>query len=254
MSYNTTLSAHSSSDMPCPFTASSPMYYISHLTSLLESIALIINQHQSIVEKYYGPLRMITVLRRLQTEADRVVKSLVEGWEEERRVGRLIADTEQSKFSYLNNPIAATQQQSGLGVGVGAIGTTGLAALSQAQHNLAALPSAATSLLANYAGTATQRQRQQQVEEQQQAHAAMQQQELLGMQGGGGVAEGMEEDKGPDVRDVERVLGEMSALGGRWALYRRFVWSRLEVSIDVKPRWRFPFRNVTSRFADHISS
>lgn len=70
--------------------ASSPHYYIAHLTSLLESIALIIDQHQSVVDKYYGPGRMETVVRRLQGEGDRVVRSLVEGWEEERRVGRLV--------------------------------------------------------------------------------------------------------------------------------------------------------------------
>lgn len=72
-------------------TASSPHYYIAHLTSLLESIALIIDQHQSVVDKYYGQGRMKNVVRRLQGEGDRVVRSLVEGWEEERRVGRLVS-------------------------------------------------------------------------------------------------------------------------------------------------------------------
>ncbi len=37
---------------------------------------------------------METVVRRLQSEGDRVVRSLVEGWEEERRVGRLVGDKE----------------------------------------------------------------------------------------------------------------------------------------------------------------
>jgi hypothetical protein len=39
-----------------------------------------------------------------------------------------------------------------------------------------------------------------------------------------------EEREGPDPRDVDRVLGEMVALSGRWALYRRFVSNRLSVS------------------------
>lgn len=203
--------------------ASSPLYYISHLTSLLESIALIIDQHQPLISKYYGPARMFTVLNRLQSEADRVIRSLIEGWEEERRVGRLISETGTSKFSYLKNPI----QQTGaalasltLNAGVG----TGLAALSSAQQGLANLPSAATSLLANYAG---QKQRQEEMLSQQQQQALQAEREKERQK---------EEEEGPDVRDVDKVLGEMSALSGRWALYRRFVWSRLVVCrLDFPP-------------------
>ncbi|KAG5219426.1 COG4 transport protein-domain-containing protein [Salix suchowensis] len=35
-------------------TASSPMYYITALTALYESVAMIVDQHQPVVEKYYG--------------------------------------------------------------------------------------------------------------------------------------------------------------------------------------------------------
>lgn len=66
------------------------MYYITNLTSLLESIAHIIDQHQPVVDKYYGEGRMRKVVGRLVGESDRVVRNLVEGWEEERRVGRLV--------------------------------------------------------------------------------------------------------------------------------------------------------------------
>jgi hypothetical protein len=41
-----------------------------------------------------------------------------------------------------------------------------------------------------------------------------------------------EEEKGPDSRDVDRVLGELVALGGRWALFKRFVWGRIAVSLS----------------------
>lgn len=71
-------------------TASSSLYYLTSLTSLLESIAHIIDQHQPVVDKYYGKKRMRTVVGRLVGESDRVVRNLVEGWEEERRVGRLV--------------------------------------------------------------------------------------------------------------------------------------------------------------------
>ncbi|KAJ9104524.1 hypothetical protein QFC21_002020 [Naganishia friedmannii] len=200
--------------------ASSPLFYITNLTTLLESIALIIDQHQPVVEKYYGEGKMRVVVGRLQAEGDRGVKSLVEGWEEERRVGRLISETKQSQFSYLTNPIHYLSTQSAaqnslspnLGSSTTLSGTSGvttsLAALSSsAQQNLAHhLPSAATSLLATYAGTSQKRTPQ----EEENASAAM------------------ASDQGPDPRDVERILGECTALGSRWALYRRFVWERLQ--------------------------
>jgi conserved oligomeric Golgi complex subunit 4 len=103
-----------------------------------------------------------------------------------------ISETKQSQFRYLETPVP--QQHS----------TSALSALSsQAQQNIAALPSAASSLLSSYAGAPKR------VEEAQRVS---------------------EEREGPDPRDVDRVLGEMVALSGRWALYRRFVSNRLTVS------------------------
>ncbi len=66
------------------------MYYITALTALFESIALIVDQHQPVVEKYYGIGKMGLVLDRLLQEADRVVKDLLEGWEEERSMKRKV--------------------------------------------------------------------------------------------------------------------------------------------------------------------
>ena len=73
-----------------PSPASSPLYYITALTALFESIALIVDQHQPVVEKYYGVGKMGLVLDRLLQEADRVVKDLLEGWEEERSMRRKV--------------------------------------------------------------------------------------------------------------------------------------------------------------------
>lgn len=54
---------------------------------------MIIDQHQPIVDKYYGEGKMLVVVGRLMGECDRVVKGLVEGWEEERGVQRKVAST-----------------------------------------------------------------------------------------------------------------------------------------------------------------
>lgn len=70
--------------------ASSPLYYITALTALFESIAVIVDQHQPVVESYYGSGKMASVITRLLRECDRVCKGLVEGWEEERAMKRKV--------------------------------------------------------------------------------------------------------------------------------------------------------------------
>lgn len=51
---------------------------------------MIVDQHQPVVEKYYGPGKMKTVVCRLLEESDRVTKTLVDGWEEDRSVQRKV--------------------------------------------------------------------------------------------------------------------------------------------------------------------
>jgi conserved oligomeric Golgi complex subunit 4 len=73
--------------------ASSPLYYITALTALFESIALIVDQHQPVVEKYYGIGKMSSVLTRLLGECDTVAKKLLEGWEEDRGMKRKVCSS-----------------------------------------------------------------------------------------------------------------------------------------------------------------
>lgn len=177
---------------------SSPLYYLAQLTSLLEAIAHIVDQHQPVIAKYYGRGRMGKVVARLVRESDRVVQRLVEGWEEERRVGRLIADTESSTFPLLSNPALLPPLFPSL------VSTAGQLSLA----NLANTTSNISNALQSYAPRVK-----------------------------GGVTPAAtpipEEDTGPDARDVDRILGELVALGGRWALFRRFIFARLRE--DAEP-------------------
>ncbi|OSC97651.1 COG4-domain-containing protein [Trametes coccinea BRFM310] len=91
---------------PASAKTSSPLYYITALTALFESIALIVDQHQPVVEKYYGAGKMGLVLERLLQEADRVVRDLVEGWEEERSMKRKLSDIS-------SVPVSASVQRPG---------------------------------------------------------------------------------------------------------------------------------------------
>lgn len=177
---------------------SSPLYYLAQLTSLLEAIAHIVDQHQPVIAKYYGRGRMGKVVARLVRESDRVVQRLVEGWEEERRVGRLIADTEASAFPLLSNPALLPPLFPSLA------STAGQLSLA----NLANTTSNISNALQSYAPRVK-----------------------------GGVTPAAtpipEEDTGPDPRDVDRILGELVALGGRWALFRRFIFARLREDAEV---------------------
>jgi len=74
-------------------TASSPLYYITALTALFENVAMIVDQHQPVVEKYYGSGKMSSVIERLLEECDRVVKKLIDGWEEDRSMKRKVSLT-----------------------------------------------------------------------------------------------------------------------------------------------------------------
>jgi len=71
--------------------ASSPLYYITALTALFESIALIVDQHQPIVDKYYGNGKMYNVITRLIQECDSVVKSTLDSFEDERAMQRKVS-------------------------------------------------------------------------------------------------------------------------------------------------------------------
>ena len=51
---------------------------------------MIVDQHQPIVEKYYGAGKMASVITRLLQECDRLAKGLIEGWEEERQMKRKV--------------------------------------------------------------------------------------------------------------------------------------------------------------------
>ena len=51
---------------------------------------MIVDQHQPIVDKYYGNGKMDNVVTRLIQECDRVVKSTLDSFEEERAMQRKV--------------------------------------------------------------------------------------------------------------------------------------------------------------------
>ncbi|KAI5479668.1 hypothetical protein MNV49_003178 [Pseudohyphozyma bogoriensis] len=80
----------------------SPTHFSTLLTSLFESIALIISQHQPVVEKYYGGGKMLVVAGKLLDECDRLGGKVVKNWEEERRIRRKVRDAGEYTFPGLS--------------------------------------------------------------------------------------------------------------------------------------------------------
>lgn len=81
----------------------SPSHFSNLLTSLFESIALIISQHQPVVEKYYGLGKMLTVAQKLLNESDRLGLRIVLNWAEERRVNKKLVLAADYSFPLLTS-------------------------------------------------------------------------------------------------------------------------------------------------------
>lgn len=92
---------------PTSAKTSSPLYFVTALTALLESVAMIVDHHQPVVDKYYGAGKMTIVIKRLLDECDRVVRLTLDSWREDRSIKRKLLDVSSSSFS-----IAPARKQS----------------------------------------------------------------------------------------------------------------------------------------------
>ncbi|KAL1916355.1 uncharacterized protein VTP21DRAFT_5972 [Calcarisporiella thermophila] len=67
-----------------------PMFYSEVLTSLFESVALLIDHHHPIVEKHYGAGRMLRVMQRIEEEVDVQSRLVLDSFVDERQLQRKI--------------------------------------------------------------------------------------------------------------------------------------------------------------------
>lgn len=76
---------------PTSANIASPLYHVTVLTALFENVAMIVDQHQPVVEKYYGKGKMQSVVEQLLEECDRVVQSTLSSWREDRSIGKKLS-------------------------------------------------------------------------------------------------------------------------------------------------------------------
>ncbi|KAF5376567.1 hypothetical protein D9757_008273 [Collybiopsis confluens] len=86
---------------PTSAKTSSQGYFIASLTSLFENVAKVVENHQPVVEKYYGSGKMKSVAEGLLLECDRVVKDVTDRWRDERSIARKISDITSSATTAL---------------------------------------------------------------------------------------------------------------------------------------------------------
>ena len=77
------------------------LFYANALTRLFEHIAQIVDGHESLVERHYGPGTMIKVIERLQVEADVQGGLILDTWGDERSVERRLTEVKSYAFSFL---------------------------------------------------------------------------------------------------------------------------------------------------------
>ncbi|EQL32680.1 hypothetical protein BDFG_05219 [Blastomyces dermatitidis ATCC 26199] len=76
-------------------------FYANALTKLFEHIAQIVDGHGALVERHYGPGKMMRVVERLQVEADVQGGIILESWSDDRHVDRKLTDIKSYAFTFL---------------------------------------------------------------------------------------------------------------------------------------------------------
>jgi conserved oligomeric Golgi complex subunit 4 len=76
-------------------------FYANALTKLFEHVAQIVDGHGGLVERHYGPGKMVRVIERLQSEADVQGGIIIDTWADERRIDRLLTDIKSYAFTFL---------------------------------------------------------------------------------------------------------------------------------------------------------
>ena len=140
------------------------LFYASTLTKLFEHIAQIVEGHQPLVERHYGPGSMTKVIERIQMEADVQGGIILDTWSEERMVARKLTEVKSYPFNFLVQSFLPSQKPS-----------------TAQQRTGSPAPGSARPI----------------------------------------------EDEGVDMREIDALLNESATMLGRWALYTRFLATKV---------------------------
>src|SRR5262249_15506040 len=77
------------------------LFHVNALTKLFQHIAQIVEGHEPLVQRHYGPGQMTRVIERLQIEADVQGGIILDSWYEDRNIDRKLTDIKAYAFSFL---------------------------------------------------------------------------------------------------------------------------------------------------------
>jgi len=80
---------------------SEPLFYASLLTRLFEHIAQIVDAHELLVDRHYGPGKMRKVIEKLQMEADVQGGVILDSWADQAQLSRKMTDVKSYPFTFL---------------------------------------------------------------------------------------------------------------------------------------------------------
>ncbi|KAI8821159.1 COG4 transport protein-domain-containing protein [Fimicolochytrium jonesii] len=92
--------------------ADQPLFYAKLLTQLFETIAMIVDRQEAMVNSVYGPGKMLRVIQRLQREADIQGSIILNAFSERRQLQRKLADVAKYEASLRKKPSATAPQVS----------------------------------------------------------------------------------------------------------------------------------------------
>jgi hypothetical protein len=148
------------------------LFYASTLTKLFEHIAQIVEGHQPLVERHYGPGSMTKVIERIQMEADVQGGIILDTWSEERMVTRKLTEVKSYPFNFLVQSFMPSQKS-----------------ITVQQRTGSPAPSSGRP----------------------------------------------SEDEGVDMREIDALLNECATMLGRWALYTRFLATKVNGNSEDGP-------------------
>ena len=88
-------------------------FFANALSKLFEHIAQIVEGHGGLVERHYGPGKMVRVIERLQVEADQQAGIVLDTWADERHIDRQLTEIKSYAYNFLVQSFLPAQRGQG---------------------------------------------------------------------------------------------------------------------------------------------